>query len=320
MSATETQDALVEGQKPERELLTRAFSFEAHTAGDGRTIDVRVVPFDEVADVADPPDFRPYKEQFMPGVFSRNEPHAHRVLLRFGHHDLNGDGTRKTGLTGVVGRGVSLKSANTGYEGTFRFLDTTEADTARELVEAGSIEGVSAEFVPIRSVRTRDGVVQRQTAHLDSVSLALQPAYSKSEILALREEQIVDEDMLPPPPSKELLERCEKLGIDLPEGMATLLTRAYTEATWDGSASRWATPDAYCSASAIDLNKAGMPKRKALCHLPYKEPGSGTINVNAVRAALSRIGQGYPQEASQAQRDSARATLERILASFKSQS
>ncbi|MGN6760264.1 MAG: HK97 family phage prohead protease [Leifsonia sp.] len=309
---------VVEEAKAERGILVRTFGLQAQAAGDGRTINVRVVPFDEIADVADPPDFKPYREQFMPGVFSRNEPHAHRIRLRSDHDALDENGARKSGTAGIVGNGVSLTSTQGGYEGEFRFLDTPEAMTARELVLNGGYDGVSAEFKPIRSVRTGDGIVQRQVAHLDSVALATGPAYSKAEILALREEQIIDEALLPPAPNTEVLERCADLGIDLPEDMAILLSRAYTEAAWDGSASRWDTAEAYCAASAIDLNPAGKPKTKTACHLPFKEPGSGTINVNGVRAALARIGQGYPDDATQAQRDAAKSRLEKILNSFNS--
>jgi hypothetical protein len=158
--------------------------------------------------------------------------------------------------------------------------------------------------------------VQRQVAHLDSVALATGPAYSGAEILALREEQIIDSEFLPPPPNKAILERCAELGIELPEGMAILLSRAYTDAAWDGSASRFDTPEAYCAASAIDLNGSGQ-KTKDACHLPFKEP-TGEINVNGVKAALARIGQGFPNEATQAQRDAAKSRLEKILHSYSS--
>ncbi len=302
-----------------REVLVRTFAVESQ-AIDGRTLTVRVVPFDEVADVADPPDWRPYREQFMPGAFKAQENAAHRIRLRTDHAGIDGEGARKSGLSGVVGRGISLREANGGYEADFRFLNTAEADTALELTKDGGYDGVSAEFAPIRSVRTKDGIVQRVKAHLDSVALALGPAYSKAEILALREEQVtIDEEMLPPAPDAELLERISRLGIDLPEDMALLLARAYTEAPWDGSASRFSTAEAYCAASAIDLNAAGGPKTKSSCHLPYKEP-SGEINVNGVRAALSRIGQGDPQDATPAERATAQAKLEKILNSFNSTS
>jgi HK97 family phage prohead protease len=303
-----------------REVLVRTFAVESQSL-DGRNLSVRVVPFDEVATVADPPDFRPYKEQFMPGVFKGQENAAHRIRLRSYHdQEVLQTGKRSREMDSVVGKGVSLRESNGGVEAEFRFLDTPLANTARELVAEGGYDGVSAEFVGIRSRMSREGIKQRVKAHLDSVALALGPAYSKAEILALREgeEIIEDEEMMVPPVNRALLERCADLGIGLPEGMATLLARAYTEAAWDGSAARWDTAEAYCSASAIDLNPAGKPKTKSLCHLPYKEPGSGTINVNGVRAALARIGQGFPADATQAERDAAQSRLEKILESFNS--
>lgn len=300
-----------------REVLVRTFAV-AEQAIDGRTLHVRVVPFDEVATVADPPDYRPYKEQFMPGVFDRNEKAPNRIRLRTDHAAIDEQGGRKPGLDGVVGRGVSLTQNDGGYEAEFRFLSTPEADTALELTREGGYDGVSAEFVPLKSIMSREGIKQRVKGHLDSVALALGPAYSKAEILALRQGEIViDEELMVPPMPKELLERCMDLGIDVPEDMAILLARAYTEAPWDGSASRYDTPESYCNAAAIDLNRPGSPKTKANCHLPYKEP-NGTINVNGVRAALSRIGQGFPSDATQAQRDSAKSRLQKILDSFTS--
>jgi HK97 family phage prohead protease len=308
---------VVEEAKVGRDILVRTFAVQAE-AGDGRTINVRVVPFNEVADVADPPDFKPYKEQFMPGAFARNVPHAHRIRLRSDHAALDDNGGRKSGTAGIVGTGKTLTETDGGYEGEFQFLDTPDAMTARELVLNGGYDGVSAEFLPIKSAWV-DGVKQRQVAHLDSVALATGPAYSSAAILSLREEQIVDESMLPPPPNIAIVERCAELGIDLPEGMAILLSRSYTEQPWDGSAGRYDTPEAYCNAVAIDLNIAGAAKTKDRCHLPYKEP-SGEINVNGVKAALSRIGQGYPNDATQAQRDEAKAKLEKILGAFNSMS
>jgi phage head maturation protease len=315
---------VVEEAKVGRDILVRTYGVEAQMSDD-RTLDVRVVPFDEVVQVADPPDFKPYKEQFMPGVFSRQESAANRVLLRVGpgHTGLDANtGERKPGLAGVIGHGTELVNADDGYLGRFKMHSGAEAETARELVREGVLHGVSAEFLPVVSRRSSEGIVQRVKAHLDSVLLTYQPAYSKAQVLAMREEDEVfeDESLMPPPVNKALLERCFDLGIDLPEGMAVLLSRAYTEIPWDGSASRWDTPEAYCAAAAIDLNTPGGPKTKDRCHLPYKEPGSGAINVGGVRAALSRIGQGDPKDATQAQRDAAETRLKKILDAFNSTS
>ncbi len=305
-----------------REVLVRTFAAQAQMADD-RTIDVRVVPFDEVIEAADPPKYIPFREQFMPGVFAHQENAANRIYLRAGqgHDSITYEGERKPGLAGVVGHGQTLVGRTDGYYARFKMHSGAEADTARELVADGVYTGVSAEFYPAKNIRTRDGIVQRAKAHLESVLLTPTPAYSKAQILAMREDEVtLEAELMPPAPDLELLERCAELGVDLPEGMAILLARAFTEIPWDGSASRWDTPEAYCSAAAIDLNSAGSKKTKANCHLPFKEPGSGAINVGGVRAALSRIGQGFPEDATQGQRDAAKARLEKILSSFNSTS
>ena len=161
----------------------------------------------------------------MPGVFSGQEKAAHRIRLRSDHDAIDETGQRKPGLAGVVGKGISLRESSSGPEMEFRFLETNDAETARQLVIEKGYDGVSQEFVPIRSVRSKDGIMQRVKAHLDSVSLALGPAYTGAEILALREggEIVEDEELLPPPVNRELLERCKALGVPLPQGMAVLL-------------------------------------------------------------------------------------------------
>lgn len=206
-----------------REVLVRTFHVETQ-AVDGRTLTVRAVPFDEVVTVADPPDYTPYQEQFLPGVFGDQQNAVNRITLRTDHHAIDDNGARKPGLVGVVGQGVSMREDPSGVLIDFRFLPTQEADTALELVRGGAYDGVSAEFVS-KTINRTAGIVQRVKAHLASVALAIGPAYSKAEILALREspEIIIDEEMLPPAPDRELLERCAALGIKLPAGMATIL-------------------------------------------------------------------------------------------------
>lgn len=222
---TEVDEAPVEmAEDTHSRILVRSFGVQAETV-DERTIDVRVVPFNEVATVADPPDFRPYREQFLHRVFEKQEKAANRVLLRagFGHDGLTTSGERKPGLGGVVGHGVELLSREgDGYFARFKMHSGTEAETARELIADGVLTGVSAEFVPIHSRRTKDGILLRVKAHLDSVLLTYQPAYSQAQVLAMREE-VIDEEMMLPPVSMELLERCKALGVKLPEAHAQML-------------------------------------------------------------------------------------------------
>lgn len=67
----------------------------------------------------------------------------------------------------------------------------------------------------------------------------------------------------------------------------------YDRSAWNGNASQWKTAEAYCASCLIDTNTGGGPKTKDKCHLPYKKPGSSSININALRAMASG-GRGLP--------------------------
>lgn len=57
---------------------------------------------------------------------------------------------------------------------------------------------------------------------------------------------------------------------------------------WDGSASNYDTPEAYCSACLVDLNDGSGPKTKSACHLPVKTP-DGAYNRAALGAAAAAL-------------------------------
>lgn len=318
MSTTEQELEQQETEAPETGLLHRSYAAEMTADGFGRTIDVRIVPYGVAADVSDDGQTK-YREMWMPGAFAdqvrgAKAGRASHVHVNFRHGQTISD---------VIGHGLSLREAPDAFYGSFRILDGADGDKALELVRAGALSGVSLEAFAKKTVRSVDGIVQRLKAHLVNIALTPQGAFSDAAVLAIREEELLAEreaqslDL-----DVAMIDRMRAAGIRIPtryardeldEEVDQLLRRAFTDATWDGSASRWDTAAAYCSACAIDRNPAGQPKQKNLCDLPYKEPGSGDINLHAVRAALQRIGQGDPQDATQAQRDRARALLERLL-------
>jgi hypothetical protein len=66
----------------------------------------------------------------------------------------------------------------------------------------------------------------------------------------------------------------------------------FTDAPWNGAASRFGSTPAYCRSCLVNENtgpESGWTQDK--CHLPVKEP-DGTYNKGAIRDALSRISQG----------------------------
>jgi HK97 family phage prohead protease len=209
---TETvQEIQDEFEDRESGLLHRTFAAEV-TAGDGRTVDVRIVPYGERAWANDGGGGLArgvaYEEEFVTGVFSHQLKAANRVLANFEH---------QPGIGGVVGHGTLLREDSTGFYGSFRLHETADGDKALTLVKEGVLDGVSVEFAPVKSMRTAGGVVQRLKAHLDSIALCRQPAFKSAKVLAIREEIMLDDSLLPVQPDPEVLARLERLGFELPE-------------------------------------------------------------------------------------------------------
>lgn len=248
-------------------LLARSFEAEV-TEGDGRTIDLRLVPYNVATTVADAPDFKPYRESFLPGAFAAQTRAADRlkVWLNFEHEQ---------GLRGIVGHGVQLEDGDSDLRGSFRVHDNADGDKALELVREGILTGASIEFAALRS-RVQDGIVQRLRAHLDKVSLCRFPAYADAAILGVRQQVLIDELPETHPPN---FERLEALGILPPfEG-------AISRRPWDGSPDRF-TDEQWTRSCVIDRGSGALAKDRY--SLPVIEP-NGDLNVYALRAASAQL-------------------------------
>lgn len=195
------------------EMIVRTYAADL-TPGDGRTIDVRIVPYGERITHNDGlggvPKGVPYEEEWLPGVFNHQLNAAHRIVGNVEH---------EPGIGGMVARGLTLREANDGFYGTLRALENVNGDAALELVREGVFDGVSLEARPVKSTRSTSGVIQRVKANLFAIAFTRFAAYKGAQVLAVREEaeQIVDETMLPAPIDPELLARCRALGIKLPQ-------------------------------------------------------------------------------------------------------
>lgn len=191
----------------------RTFSAEV-TPGDGRTVDIRVVPYGERIQANDGLGGLPrgvvYSEEFVPGVFDHQITAANRVLVDVEH---------EAGIAGIVGHGVALASRTDGLHGSFRILDTPAGNTALELIRNGVLHGASVECRFLKSLRSRDGLVRRIKAQLNKVALCRDPAYLGAVVLGVRtaEPTILDEELLPVPFDQELAERIAALGITIPD-------------------------------------------------------------------------------------------------------
>lgn len=197
-------------ERAERPVLRREFTAEI-SEGDGRTVDVRVVPYDTQARVSD--GGPAYLEEWANGCFDAQLRAANRVdvLMNFEHEPGSG---------GLIGRGTQLRSEADGLHGTFRIFDNDKGNIMLELVREGVLGGVSLEAYAKRSIRTAAGVIRRVDARLRNVALCRTPAFKDAVVLAVREDVVFDEDLLPIDIDPELVERCRRLGIKLPQRMA----------------------------------------------------------------------------------------------------
>jgi HK97 family phage prohead protease len=261
----------------ERVTLVRSFELPLAESWDGRTLDVRVVPYNTPALVADPPDYSPYQESFLQGAFERQlrTPGRDRVLLNFEHEQ---------GLRGVVGQSLRFADSEDGLHASFGVHENQDGDKALMLIRNGTLRGLSLEFRALSSRRV-DGVVQRLRAQLDKVSLCRYPAYEDAQVLAMREEPDPEPEPTPPPPierSADVDARLRALGFE------PLRVRAKTSKPWDGSPARF-TDAQYKASALVCRGQSGAPKTD--CSLPVLEP-DGALNTNALGAAAAALAGG----------------------------
>ncbi len=200
-------------------MIVRTFNAEI-TPGAERTADVRIVPFGVLGKADDGLGGLPrgvvYDEEWLPGAFDHQMNAAHRMTANVEHEQ---------GVSGIVGRGLALRAGSDGYYGSFKFLDTPNGETARQLVESGTFGHVSLEARPVKSRRAANGVVQRMKANLVGIAFCRVPAFAGADVLSLREGQeeeseiVWDEALMLPPANSEVLARVAALGIKIPEGL-----------------------------------------------------------------------------------------------------
>jgi len=264
-------------------VIRREFQAELTPVGDGRTIDMRIVPYNTPAVVRDGQGPE-YEEEWLPGVFDKQINAANRVWVNVEHEQ---------GFRGVVGKGHQFSEGEDGFLGTVRIDEGPDGDKALRFVNDGSLAGVSVEAVPLKSQRTADGVVQRVKARLLNVSLCRNPAFAEAQVLAVREAPGVVADPEPAPapepePQPEPEPDSDRATALLARiGYEELVLRAIVDRPWDGSAARF-EDDEYERACLVCRSGDEPPKTR--CSLPVLEP-NGDLNIQGMHAAASRLSQ-----------------------------
>jgi HK97 family phage prohead protease len=143
---------------------------------DERIVCARLVPYNTVAYVADPPRLERRAEIFHTDAFRDQlvggKPAT--VSLDVAHQ-----------RDAPVGHAVELKNLGSSLFGAFRIHNTHEGDEALERIHNGTLTSVSIRFTPLAR-RDVDGVRQHRRAYLDSVALTATPVYPEATILGVR--------------------------------------------------------------------------------------------------------------------------------------
>jgi len=136
---------------------------------EGRTVELRIVPWDAVAQTSDGP------ERFRRGAFRGVD--AGRVTIEAGRHGGP-----------LVGRGLALEERDDAAYLTARIAPTPNGDELLTLAREGVYQDVSVVFVPRSSKRASDGVTERHAVDLRRVAILERGAYPGAQVVAVRAE------------------------------------------------------------------------------------------------------------------------------------
>lgn len=141
-------------------------------AGDGWTVRGIAVPWNTPATIS-----RDLTEEFLPGAFDPQIPHASRVLLARGHLPMGGL---------LVGRLSAMRNDAAGLYVEGRISATRDGQDTRTLVADGVLDRFSIGFREGKNRRAA-GIVQRVSADLRETAIVPNPAYADAVIHGLRE-------------------------------------------------------------------------------------------------------------------------------------
>jgi phage head maturation protease len=165
---------------------------------DGRTLTGRIVPYNEVADIAEidnEGNLARYREQFLPhslaamvqGFIARGGDASKRsncfVPLLIDHRD---------NFDSMIGQAVELTDADDGAYATFRLYDDDRMTKIRSVLSE-SHTGLSVMFRDTRPPKMVNGIVSRVQVHIAHVAATATPAYATAGIDSIRSTEPVYE-------------------------------------------------------------------------------------------------------------------------------
>ena len=168
-----------------KQMFVRAAEFQLRSDGDGRTLEGRIVPYGEVADIVEldesTSELVRYREQFLPhslaAVAQGFQARGGRFIPLLIDHTDNFDN--------MVGHCIDLRSEDDGAYGSFRLYEDERLMKVRSVLSE-SHKGLSIMFKDIREPKLIDGVVSRVQVHVAHVAATPTPAYVGAGIASIR--------------------------------------------------------------------------------------------------------------------------------------
>lgn len=153
---------------------------------DGRTVEGRIVPYGEIADVVDiHPEtgkLAKYREQFLPHSFTHAVQYSRaRGNAGFIHLNLEHDET----MQARIGYAKELDERDDGVYGIFRLYQSRDLEKTQSML-GESHTGLSVKFADVRPVKILNDVVSHVQVALMNVAATPQPAYRNAKVMALR--------------------------------------------------------------------------------------------------------------------------------------
>ncbi len=167
---------------------------ERGEGSDGRTVEIRIMPWGEVAETAEG------RESFERGAFAGVDPR--RVTIESQRHG-----------GALVGRGETLEERDDAAYLHAHISRIAAGDEMLELINDGVLTAASVAFKATRTAR-RGGVLVRQAADLVRVAILERGAYPSAGVIAVRsetEETAMVENEPATGPDPKLLERMDRL-------------------------------------------------------------------------------------------------------------
>lgn len=168
-----------------KQTFIRAAEFQLRSDGDGRTLEGRIVPYGEVADIVEVDESTSelvrYREQFLPhslaAVAQGFQARGGRFIPLLIDHNDNFDN--------MVGHCIDLRSEDDGAYASFRLYDDERLMKIRSVLSE-SHKGLSIQFKDIREPKLIEGVVSRVQVHVGHVAATPSPAYVGAGIASIR--------------------------------------------------------------------------------------------------------------------------------------